>query len=140
GMVNVPKPNETIKGKYCIIGSNEAWTALTFDDYVLANKDDKMNLLNDEFSGVLFGNLTYKTERFPLRMTAEGTFPPPEIYVEGADAHNRFETVPNPDYIKAPYEFAFAFGGGAYEKINVGPPPSEFAGGRISAEKFNRLR
>src|SRR5690606_258780 len=40
GMVNVPKPNETINGKYCIIGSNEAWTALTFDDYVLANKDD----------------------------------------------------------------------------------------------------
>jgi hypothetical protein len=140
GMVNTVKDNETIKGRYVIVGSDEAFSQLTFDEHILNFKPLNMNLLNDEFSGVLFDRLAYKVERFPLRVAADGTFPVPQLYVGGdSGAYNLYETVPNPDYVNAPFEIAFIMGANPYDKINVGPPPAEFAGGRISEEKFNRL-
>jgi hypothetical protein len=139
GMVNTPKDNESIKGKYVLLGSNEAFSALTFDEHVLQYKPLGMNLLNDEFAGELFGRVTYMLERFPIRIAADGTCPAPQRYEASADAFNQYETVPNPDYVNAPFEVAFFMGAGAYDKISVGPPPSEFAGGKISETKFNKL-
>lgn len=139
GMVNTPKDNETIKGKYVIVGSGEAFRAFTFDEHILQYKTLNLDLINDEFSGLLFGNTVYKIERFPLRIAADGTLPVPQLYEANPAAFNGYETVPNPVYVKAPIEVAFMFGGGSWESINVGPPPSEFAGGKISEEKFNKL-
>lgn len=140
GMVNTPKDNETIKGNYVMIGSNEAYAMLTFDDHVLSYKPLDMNVLNDEFSGKLFGRVVYKSERFPIRIAADGTCPPPQIYVGGdANAFNLNETIPNPDWVNAPFEVAHILGAGSYDKIQSGPPPAEFAGGKISESKFNKL-
>lgn len=140
GMVNVPKDNETIKGNYVLVGSNEAYAMLTFDDHVLSYKPLDLNILNDEFSGKLFGNVVYKKERFPLRVAADGTFPAPQIWVGGdSSAYNLNQTIPNPDYVNAPFEIAHMVAANPYDKITVGPPPAEFAGGKISESKFNKL-
>lgn len=139
GMVNTPKDNETIKGRYVIVGSNEAFSALTFDEHILQYKDTNMNLLNDEFKGVLFGSLVYKTERFPLRIAADGTIPVPQVWETNSGAANYGETVPNPAYVDAPFEVAFLMGAEPYRSINVGAPPKEFASGSMSEGKFSKL-
>lgn len=139
GMVNTPTDNETIKGNYVLMGSNEAFSALTFDDHILQYKPLGMNLLNDEFTGKLFNKIVYMLERFPIRIAADGTCPFPQRYEADPNAFNQYETIPNPDYINAPFEVAFFMGANPYDKINVGPPPSEFAGGKISESKFNKL-
>ena len=139
GMVNTPKDNESIKGKYVLLGSNEAFSALTFDEHVLQYKPLGMNILNEEFAGSLFNKVVYKIERFPIRILADGTCPPPQRYEASPNAFNQYETIPNPDYTSAPFEVAFLMGANPYDKINVGPPPSEFAGGKISESKFNKL-
>ncbi len=140
GIVNVPKDNETVKGKWILIGSNEAFTALSYDNYVLANRPLMMNLLNDEFKGIIGGNVAWKCERFPLRIQADGTFAAPQTWESDANAYNYGETVANPNYISAPFEVAFMMGAEAYRAIQVGPPPKEFAGGKMGADKFWKLQ
>lgn len=146
GMSNTPKDNEVIKGRYVMVGSNEAFAAFTFDDHMLQYKKLDLDIINDEFSGLLFGALAYKTERFPLRIAADGTLPVPQIWVNGTAAgassstpFNYGETVPNPDYVNAPFEVAWIMGAEPYRTIAVGAPPKEFASGRMSENKFNSL-
>lgn len=139
GMVNTPKDNESIKGNYVLLTSNEAISAFTFDEHMLTYKPLGMNVLNDEFNGSLFGRIVYKAVRFPIRIKADGTCPAPQLYEQSADSFNQYETIPNPDYTNAPFEVAFMVGANPYDKINVGPPPAEFAGGKISESKFNKL-
>lgn len=135
---NQPVPNEVLKGKYLLVGSNEAFEYLSFDDFVLANKEITRDVLNAEFNGTIGSRVVWKSERFPLRMKADGTFPAPEVREGDANAYNKGEPVPNPDYVNAPYEWAFLIGGGAYKMIKVGPPPKEFAS-PMSEEKFRKL-
>lgn len=139
GMANVPKDNETIKGKWLVVGSREAWSALSFDEYITANRPIQMNLLNDEFAGVLNSHIAYKTERFPLRIAADGTIPGPQTWESNPDAWNYGMTVPNPAYVNAPFEVAFAMGAEAYKSITVGAPPKEFTSGSMDAGKFSKL-
>lgn len=140
GMVNTPKDNETIKGNYVFVGDGEVYQNLTFDNHVLTYKDLNRDLLNNEFSGMILGKIVFKAERFPLRIDVDGTTPAPQSYVAGdANAFNLYETIPNSAYVNCPFGAGFMCGDAAYEKINVGPPPSEFAGGKISEEKFNKL-
>lgn len=139
GMANTVKDNETIKGNYVIVGSGEAYGQLTFDEHALTYKSDTMNLLNDEFAGKLFGFLVYKTERFPLRIAADGTFPAPQLWETNTGAYNYGETVPNPAYTGAPFEVAFCLGAEPYKSLSVGSPPKEFASGSMSESKFNSL-
>ena len=138
GMQNTPKDNEVIKGNYVIVGGKEAFENLKFDEHILTYKPLMTNLINDEFSGQI-GNVVYKTERFPIRVAADGTFPFPQRYEANADAYNAYETVPNPDWVNAPFEIAHIMGAGSWDKITVGPPPSEFASGKISESKLNKL-
>lgn len=139
GMAAMPKPNETIKGKYVLIGSNEAFEYLSFDQFILDNRPLAMNVLNEEFSGSIGSKLVWKSERFPLRMKADGTFPVPQVMEGNEDAYNYGETVPNPDYVNAPFEWAFILGADAYRSIQVGPPPKEFANQSMSEQKFSKL-
>jgi len=139
GGANMPKPNEVLKGKYCIIGSNEAFEYYSFDEFVLANRLLNQDLLTDEFSGVIGTHIVHKSERFPLRIAADGTLPAPQTYEGNSAAYNYGETVPNPAYVNAPFEVAFMCAADAYRSINVGAPPSEFASGSMTEESFNKL-
>ena len=143
-----PADNEVLKGKFCLTGEPGLYEAMSFDSHVL-NIDSKpmtMNLVNSEFSGIISGNIVFKAERYPLLMKADGTFPEPEIEKEVTttvssytNAAKQYETVPNPDYVNAPFGWAFFEGYQAYETVDVGPPPAEFAKGSISMKRFNSL-
>lgn len=140
GMSGMPKPNEQIKGKYLIIGSDEAFEHMEFDADVLATKSQLTEFLHGEFSGPIGSRTLWKSERFPLRIATDGSFPAPQVYETNPNAWNYGETVPNPDYVSALFEVAFVVAGGAYETIDVGPPPKEFASGKMDARKFAELR
>lgn len=129
--------NETIKGKYCFVGANETYAALTEDDDVISKKNDVMDLVHSEFSGLINGFVLYKAERYPLRMAEDGTFPYPEIQIEEGPLNKR--TRINPDYKNAPYMISFLCGGNAYKGTRIGPAPSEFSKKNVSKEKFHSL-
>ena len=138
GMANGgPKDNEIISGKYLMIGSNEAWSTFTYDQHILSYKPDGMNLLNSTFKGILHSDLVWKSHRYPLRMDEDGLFPAPEI--EAIGDYNAGETVPNPDYINAPFEWSFLFGADSYSTISIGTPPGEFNSTSMSEARFNKL-
>lgn len=138
GMANSPKPNETIKGRWVVAGSEEAYSNFTFDEHALLYKDLNRDLLNDEFSGLLFGRCAWKGERYPLRMKADGTFPAPEITLQSADGEDSGDTIPNPEYITAPFEWGVGMGAEPIKTISIGAPPKEFAG-NVNTSKFADL-
>ena len=138
GTLNTPKENELVKGKYVVICGTDAWRQFTWDPDVANLKSINLDLLFDDFKGSLFGMLTCKPERFPLRFGDDGTFYAPQVM----DAETK-KTRPNPQYTDlniAKYEVAFIMGADAWSTITVGPPPKEFATKSMSAEKFYSLR
>lgn len=144
GNKGIPKENETFKGKYLLLGDAEIYDALSFDQHVLNFKDYARDLLNSEFRGVISGNIAFMEERYPLRFKEDGTLPEPEIELNDPTTlptgnTSQHETVPNPEYVNAPYGVAFFIGAAPYETIKIGPPPSEFASGAISMGKFRKL-
>lgn len=149
GTMNVPRENELVKGKYVCIMGTDAWRQFTFDDSVANLKSINLDLLFDGFKGSLFGNLTCKPEKFPLRMKMDGTFVAPQITdvtavtLSDGSVVQRNKTRPNPTYtdlIVTPIEWAFLCAADGYNSITVGPPPSEFSAKSMSAEKFYSLR
>lgn len=144
GVPGTPKENETMKGKFLLVGEGLLYDALQFDEHVLNFKDYAVNLINSSFRGVIQGNISFMEECFPHRMLADGTFPEPEL--EAADGitqptgNNRgHETIPNPVYVNAPFGIAYFMGYQPYESIKVGPPPSEFAGKSMSMGRYHSL-
>jgi len=155
GARNMPMDNEGLKGKYVVVTSTEAWMNWTFDPDVLNKLNGlapcDLNLLFNDFKGLLFGTTTVKLHRYPIRFNivnvndpsgnllyAAGTPIPPEIY-DATD--NKWK--PNPYYtslLTAPFEIAWALGASFGKSIKVGPPPKEFATRNMSAEKFYSLR
>lgn len=140
GMANMPKPDEIIKGKYVIMGSNEAYEHMEFDDFLLATKSQLREFIGTSFNGPIGSKVMWMSERFPLRVKDDGTFPAPQVFEVNPNAWNYGETVPNPDYINAKFEIAFVIAASSYEQIDVGPPPKEFASSRMDARKFAELR
>jgi len=139
GQGNMPQANEVLKGKYCFIGSNEAFEYMSFDEHILANRMLNTDLLTSEFSGAIGSHIVWKSERFPLRIAADGTFPAPQIWQGAENVYNFGETLPNPSYVNAPFEVAFMIAADAYRSIKVGAPPKEFAKG-VTSEKFAALK
>lgn len=123
--------------KYCLLHGSEVWDYLSLDNFRLTYKDHNVNVVNSAFSGELFGRFTSLTERFELRIAADGTIPVPETRENNAAAYNYNETVMNPDYVNAPYGVAFACGAEAYKFIQVGPPPKDWTG--MTMKEFSRL-
>lgn len=134
--------NEEISGsglgeKFVLTISAEAYNQFFFDPWMLANRRIDLDVITSGFKGNLWGQVTCKLERFPMRIAADGTFPAPEIRVTGitssngtaneGNPYNINESIPNPDYVNAPYEVAFLVGDTGYESIEVGPPPKAFA-------------
>lgn len=134
GTLNTPKDNELIKGKYVLIGSSEAYQQWKWDVNFAQFRNTTYSTYEGGFKGSPFDEVTYKTERYPIRIAADGTTPAPEITGPGN------QTVPNPDYINAPYEVAILVGADAYKTIKVGPPPRAFSTKKMSAEKFYSLQ
>lgn len=155
GSRNMPVDNEGLKGKYVIITSTEAWMNWTFDPDVLNKLNGlapcDLNLLFNDFRGLLFGTTTVKMHRYPIRFNvvdvkdpngnvlyAAGTPIAPEIF-DVTD--NKWK--PNPYYtslVAAPFEIAWVLGASYGKSIKVGPPPKEFSTRNMSAEKFYSLR
>ena len=149
---NMPIDNEGLKGKYVLITSTEAWMNFTFDPDVQTLKPLDLNLLFQDFRGLLFGTTTVKFHRYPIRFNtvdvkgpdgttvlyAAGTPIAPEIF-DATD--NKWK--PNPYYtslLSAPIEIAWMLGADYGKSIKVGPPPKEFTSTNMAAEKFYSLR
>lgn len=136
-----PKGSGGLTGKYCLVCSDEAYSRFAFDPYLKANRALDLNIVTAGFTGDLWGRITCKLEDKPIRIAADGTFPAPETIELNADMPNYGETIPNPAYTEianAPYEVAFLVGAKGYNSIEVGPPPSAFAGKGIP-EGFGRM-
>lgn len=154
GLRNVAKDNEGVKGKYVLITSAEAWLNLTFD--ASNNKQTglppfTLDLLFNDFKGMLFGTVTTKCTPYPIRFStqnivdgagnilwAAGLPIDPEIF-DATD--NKWK--PNPYYTNlnsAPFEINWLMGDGYGRTIKVGPPPKEFANQSISAQKFYKMQ
>lgn len=144
GTLNTPRDNELVKGKYVLIMGTQAWRRFTFDETTGSLKNINLDLLFDGFKGSLFGNVTCKPIRNPLRFDEDGTFVSRELIEDGTN-----KTRPNPLYTSlndigagkaAKWEVAFLVGADAWRTISVGPPPSEFTSKNMDAEKFYKLR
>jgi hypothetical protein len=138
GTVNTPRENELVKGKYVLICGSEIWRSFFLDPLVNQLKSIYLDLLFDGFKGSLFGQVTVKPEKFPIRFADDGTFQAPEITDNATN-----KTRPNPLYTSltaSPYEVAFLVGAEAWKTISVGPPPREFTGKSMASEKFYSLK
>jgi hypothetical protein len=155
GVKNMPKDNEGIKGKYVLLLSSEDFLNFTFDPDVLNKLQGlapcDLNLLFNDFKGLLFGFLTCKINKYPIRYNivdiddAAGN----QIYPAGTPiAPEIFDTTdnkwkPNPYYtsrVSAPYTITWLLGADRAKTIKVGPPPKEFATTNMSAKKFYAMR
>lgn len=133
---NMPKGNGGLTGKYCLVLSDEAYSRFGFDPFLKVNKSVDMNIINQGFTGDIWGRITCKLEDQPLRIAEDGTFPAPETIELNPAMPNYGQTLPNPLYTEpenAPYEVAFLVGAKGYNSIDVGPPPAEFTSGKIPA-------
>jgi hypothetical protein len=152
GVRNMPKDNEGLMNKYVLLLSSEAFMTFTFDKDVQTLKPLDLNLLFNDFKGSLFGTVTCKINKYPLRFSTanvtdpSGTFViyyagnpiPPEIY---DTTDNKWK--PNPYYtslVSAPYEIAWMLGADRAKTIKVGPPPKEFTTANMAADKFYKLK
>ena len=155
GAKNMPKDNEGLKGKYVLFCSSEDWFNFTFDPDVLNKLNGlapcDLNVLFNDFKGSLFGTITCKIKKYPIRynvinitdgagnvLWAAGTPIDPEIF---DPIDNKWK--PNPYYtslVSAPYTIAWLMGDNYAKTIKVGPPPKEFATKNMSGEKFYSLR
>lgn len=138
GVQNMPTDNEGLKGKYVIVGSTEAWSTFPYDPDTNLLKSLEQNLLFGDFTGLLFGKVTWKFDRYPLRFNAAGAFVAPEVY-----DNDTKKCIPNPNYtnlVTAPFEVAWMCGQDACKTIKVGPPPKEFAAQSMSSKKFYSLK
>lgn len=126
------KEDPKLQNKYVLVCSGEAYNQFIYDPWLLRFKSIDLDVVTKGFQGSLFGRVTCKLEPLPIRMKADGTIPDPELRELNPAAFNAGESVPNPDYVNAPYEIAFLMGyNGAYKSIEVGPPPADFAGGNM---------
>jgi len=158
GAKNMPKDNEGLKGRYALFCGSEDFFNFTFDPDVNGIvgtqgmlKSVNLDLLFNDFKGSLFGTVTCKIKKYPIRYnTANITdgagnvlwaagFPiDPEIF---DPTDNKWK--PNPYYtslISAPYSIAWLLGDNYCKTLKVGPPPKEFATKNMSGEKFYSLR
>lgn len=151
GVKNMPKDNEGLKGKFVLLTSSENFLNWTFDPDVQTLKPLDLNLLFNDFKGLLFGTTTVKILPYPVRFNtvdivdgagtvlwAAGTPIAPEIF----DTTDQ-KWKPNPFYTSlnsAPFTLSWMLGDSVCRTIKVGPPPKEFASKNMDAAKFYPMR
>jgi hypothetical protein len=130
---DTPSGESGMAGKYVYLCSSETFNQFTFDPWLLANKNCNLDVVNGRFQGSLFGRITCRLEDRPLRAKVDGTFAAPEVRELNPEAYNYGESIPNPVYTSledtgSPIAISMLCGGQGYEVLEVGPPPSKFAG------------
>ena len=151
GAKNMPKDNEGLKNKYVLLTSSENFLNWTFDPDVQILKPLDLNLLFNDFKGMLFGTTTTKILPYPVRyntvnivdgagvvLWAAGTPISPEIF-DNTDQKWK----PNPYYtslVSAPYTISWLLGDSVCRTVKVGPPPKEFAASNMAFAKFYPLK
>lgn len=158
GVMNMPKDNEGLKGRYALFCGSEDFFNFTFDPDVNGIngvqgqlKSVNLDLLFNDFKGSLFGTVTCKIKKYPVRyntvnitdnagniLWAAGNPIDPEIF-DPTDQKWK----PNPYYtslVSAPNSIAWLLGDYFCKTIKVGPPPKEFAQKNMTGEKFYSLR
>ena len=151
GVRNMPKDNDGVKGKYVLLCSSEQWMNFTWDPDVQTLKPLNLDLLFNDFRGSLFGTLTVKIKKYPVRWSiadikdgggnvlwAAGNPIDPEIF---DPVDNKWK--PNPYHtslVTGQYEMAWLLGDSYAKTIKVGPPPKEFATTNMSAQKFYSMK
>lgn len=156
GAEGAPGDNAILNDKYLLIGEPNIFEAMTFDEHVLNVRMLDQDLQHKEWSGVISGNIVFRAERYPIRIAADGTLPAPEIeqllpanatitsgsmsVTNPGGAARNVEVVPNPAYTRAPFGIAFMIGHAPFETLEVGPPPSEFAGGKVDTARIGKLK
>jgi hypothetical protein len=124
---------------------------LTYDPDVQTLKSINLDLLFNDFKGSLFGTVTVKILKYPIRYSltnindpnanllyTAGAPIPPEIF-DSTD--NKWK--PNPYYtslVTADCEINWLLGDSYCKTIKVGPPPKEFATVNMSAQKFYSMK
>lgn len=155
GAKNMPKDNEGLKGKYVVLLSSEDFLNFTFDPDVLNKLQGlapcDLNLLFNDFKGLLFGFLTCKINKYPVRYNVADVADPNGnvIYPAGTPiAPEVFDATdnkwkPNPYYtsrVTAPFTISWILGADRAKTVKVGPPPKEFAATSMAAKKFYAMR
>ena len=155
GVLNMPKDNEGVKGRYVLFCSSEDFFNFTFDKDVLNRwsglASTNLDLVFNDFKGSLFGQITCKIKKYPVRFNtqdivdgggnvlyAAGTPIDPEIF---DPIEQKWK--PNPYYtslVSAPYGIAWLLGDNYCKTLKVGAPPKEFANKSMDAAKFYSLR
>lgn len=133
-----------LNDKFLCMCSTEAYGNFINDPYTREMRPLATNYINEGFKGDLWGRITFSLHSDAIRVLRAGdgsiSFPAPDIIQENPDAPNFGQTIRNPDYRAAQYELAFLVGAEAYDIINPGPPPADFAASgpdRISSLKWN---
>ena len=134
GSLNTPKDNQLLKGRYAYIGGNEAYQMLPWDDDFSRFRNVNFDIVANGWSGSIFNILTWKSQKYPLRFLADGSFPEPEVVNDDG------LTIINPNYAGAPFQVDLCLAADAAKTVTVGPPPSEFADQQISKEKFFSMK
>lgn len=124
-----------LQEKFCLIQSPQSWNNLIDDPWLKENRPLNMNIVNAEYRGDYFGRVMAKLERYPMRFKTNNalqyTLPDPETIELNPDAEDYGRTKPNPDYARigtgSQWEVSWLIGGNAYDKVNVGGPPPNFA-------------
>lgn len=141
GTVNTPKDNELVKGKYVWLTDQETFNNIKYDPQFGNWRNINIDVVNQGWAGSIFGKLTAKILRFPLRVAADGTFPAPQIIKQFSAANTNpisSQLAMNPDYVNAPYQIDWFIGDGFCRTIKVGPPPSQFAG-KMNRKQFSGM-
>lgn len=128
----MPQGNDNpLNGLFALNTSSEAYNQFIYDKWLLNNKNCDFDVVNQNFRGKIMGRVTCGLEDLIMRCTLDGTFHAPELRVGSDDAHSLNDTEPNPNYTDltvSPIEIGAFIGGGGYESIQIGPPPSAFTG------------
>lgn len=151
GVKNMPHDNEGVKDRYVLVTSTEGFLNFTYDPDVQILKPLQLDLLFKDFKGLLFGTVTTKITRYPIRynvvdikdlngnlLYAAGNPIDPEVFDVTSN-----KWLPNPYYtslIYAPYEVNWLLGADYAKTIKVGPPPKEFASVKMDAKKFYSMK
>lgn len=133
-----------LKQKYCMVHSSEVWDGLTDDgtsNYLLENRAIDLDIVTAGFMGSLFGRWTCRLQCKEMRITLDGRIVGPDSVEENNNAYDFGDTVPNPEWVNAPFGVAFAVGSSTWKAKRIGPPPKYFAGGMkgMSMNQFNGM-
>jgi len=126
------KENHPLDEKYLLITSPETYDQFADDPLYKENRPSDEDAIRHGFHGLIRDRVTVTLMTEPLRLyvdpaTGAASWPEPQVIIEDP-LHPQFgQTIPNPRYRAAQYEFSILMGDKPADIVDVGAPPSEFA-------------